>query len=79
MKWVYFSIVSMVLVGMIVADGELWQEDDHEVLIRNQRGTKNKGNVNVATRMAMSKPADKTSVATGSPVEWPPSPSLFEI
>ncbi|VEN41846.1 unnamed protein product [Callosobruchus maculatus] len=42
MKWVYFSIVSMVLVGMISADGELWQEDDHEVLIRNQRGTKNK-------------------------------------
>nr|CAI5834176.1 unnamed protein product [Callosobruchus analis] len=43
MKWVYFSIVSMMLVGMISADGELWQEDDHEVLIRNQRGTKNKG------------------------------------
>lgn len=25
------------------SQGEIWEEDDHEILIRNERGTKNDG------------------------------------
>jgi hypothetical protein len=43
MKWVTAMVVGLVLVALAVAEGEIWEEDDHEVLIRSERGTKNRG------------------------------------
>lgn len=43
MKWLAFCVLTVVLVTLAVADGEIWEEDDHEVLIRSERGAKNRG------------------------------------
>nr|CAD7411808.1 unnamed protein product [Timema cristinae] len=43
MKWVVVLVASLVLVALAVAEGEIWEEDDHEVLIRSERGAKNRG------------------------------------
>ncbi|XP_019762617.1 uncharacterized protein LOC109539363 isoform X1 [Dendroctonus ponderosae] len=40
MKWLVFFTVT-ILVACVVAEGEVWEEDDHEVLIRSERGAKN--------------------------------------
>lgn len=42
MKWLAFCVLTVVLVTLAVADGEIWEEDDHEVLIRSERGAKNR-------------------------------------
>ncbi|XP_050301078.1 uncharacterized protein LOC126739433 isoform X2 [Anthonomus grandis grandis] len=40
MKWlVFFTFAIFVALG--AAEGEVWEEDDHEVLIRSERGAKN--------------------------------------
>ncbi|XP_017781558.1 PREDICTED: uncharacterized protein LOC108566267 [Nicrophorus vespilloides] len=45
MKWlVLFAFTVVFLVSLTVADGEIWEEDDHEVLIRSERGAKNREN-----------------------------------
>nr|CAD7428413.1 unnamed protein product [Timema monikensis] len=41
--WVVVLVASLVLVALAVAEGEIWEEDDHEVLIRSERGAKNRG------------------------------------
>lgn len=43
MKWLVFCVLAVVLITVAVADGEIWEEDDHEVLIRSERGAKNRG------------------------------------
>lgn len=43
MKWLVFCVLAIVVITMAVADGEIWEEDDHEVLIRSERGAKNRG------------------------------------
>lgn len=42
MKWLVFFALAIVLVSLTLADGEIWEEDDHEVVIRSERGTKNR-------------------------------------
>lgn len=42
MKWILYSAIALILVNLTLQDGEIWEEDDHEVLIRNARGTDNK-------------------------------------
>ncbi|XP_045464548.1 midkine-like isoform X1 [Harmonia axyridis] len=42
MKWLMFCVVAALFVSFTSAEGEIWEEDDHEVLIRNERGTKNR-------------------------------------
>lgn len=42
MKWLAFFVLAIVLISLAVADGEIWEEDDHEVVIRSERGTKNR-------------------------------------
>ncbi|KAL0279920.1 UNVERIFIED_CONTAM: hypothetical protein PYX00_001371 [Menopon gallinae] len=44
MKWSYFTAAFLVLFAVAAAEGEIWEEDDHEVLIRSERGAKNRGN-----------------------------------
>lgn len=45
MKWLLvFCMLAVVLITMAVGDGEIWEEDDHEVLIRSERGAKSRGN-----------------------------------
>jgi len=41
MKWLALCVLAIVLITLAVADGEIWEEDDHEVLIRSERGAKN--------------------------------------
>ncbi|XP_019870513.1 pleiotrophin isoform X2 [Aethina tumida] len=41
MKWLVVCVLAIVLITLAVADGEIWEEDDHEVLIRSERGAKN--------------------------------------
>lgn len=43
MKWSYFAAAFLVIVAVASAEGEIWEEDDHEVLIRSERGAKNRG------------------------------------
>lgn len=43
MKWSYFTAAFLVLFAVAAAEGEIWEEDDHEVLIRSERGAKNRG------------------------------------
>lgn len=43
MKWLAIYVLTVILVTLAVADGEIWEEDDHEVLIRSERGAKSKG------------------------------------
>lgn len=43
MKWLVFCVLAVILITVAVADGEIWEEDDHEVLIRSERGAKNRG------------------------------------
>lgn len=43
MKWSYFVAAFLVLFAVASAEGEIWEEDDHEVLIRSERGAKNRG------------------------------------
>lgn len=43
MKWLVLCVLAVVLITVAVADGEIWEEDDHEVLIRSERGAKNRG------------------------------------
>ncbi|XP_030766063.1 uncharacterized protein LOC115890076 isoform X2 [Sitophilus oryzae] len=40
MKWLLLSTLA-VLLALAIAEGEVWEEDDHEVLIRSERGAKN--------------------------------------
>ncbi|XP_066250193.1 midkine-A-like isoform X2 [Euwallacea similis] len=40
MKWLIFFALT-VIVALASAEGEVWEEDDHEVLIRSERGAKN--------------------------------------
>ncbi|KAF7269179.1 uncharacterized protein LOC143204182 isoform X2 [Rhynchophorus ferrugineus] len=40
MKWLLLTTLAVFL-AVAVAEGEVWEEDDHEVLIRSERGTKN--------------------------------------
>ncbi|XP_044270084.1 pleiotrophin-B isoform X1 [Zophobas morio] len=42
MKWLALCVLAVVLITLAVADGEIWEEDDHEVLIRSERGAKNR-------------------------------------
>ncbi|XP_074029713.1 uncharacterized protein isoform X4 [Leptinotarsa decemlineata] len=42
MKWLALCVLAMVVISLAVAEGEVWEEDDHEVLIRNERGAKNR-------------------------------------
>jgi len=38
MKWLIFTVFAIVfLVSIAYADGEIWEEDDHEILIRGER------------------------------------------
>ncbi|RZC22660.1 hypothetical protein BDFB_011515 [Asbolus verrucosus] len=43
MKWLGFYLLAVVLITLTIADGEIWEEDDHEVLIRSERGAKTRG------------------------------------
>lgn len=43
MKWLALCVLVIVVISLAVADGEIWEEDDHEVLIRSERGAKNRG------------------------------------
>ncbi|EEB18742.1 Pleiotrophic factor-alpha-1 precursor, putative [Pediculus humanus corporis] len=43
MKWNYFTAAFLVLFAVAAAEGEIWEEDDHEVLIRSERGAKSRG------------------------------------
>lgn len=43
MKWLALCVLAIVVISLAVADGEVWEEDDHEVLIRSERGAKNRG------------------------------------
>lgn len=43
MKWLALCALVIVVISLAVADGEIWEEDDHEVLIRSERGAKNRG------------------------------------
>ena len=43
MKWVAVMVAGLVLVALATAEGEIWEEDDHEVLIRSERGAKSRG------------------------------------
>ena len=47
MKWIAVIVVGLLLVALAMAEGEIWEEDDHEVLIRNERGAKNRGMLSV--------------------------------
>ncbi|KAG5897494.1 hypothetical protein JTB14_031116 [Gonioctena quinquepunctata] len=42
MKWLAVFVLTIVVISLAVADGEVWEEDDHEVLIRSERGAKNR-------------------------------------
>lgn len=43
MKWPVFACVALLAVlSLAVAEGEIWEEDDREVLIRSERGAKNR-------------------------------------
>lgn len=43
MKWLILCVLAIVVISLAGADGEVWEEDDHEVLIRSERGAKNRG------------------------------------
>lgn len=43
MKLMLAMVAALMLVALAVAEGEIWEEDDHEVLIRSERGAKNRG------------------------------------
>ena len=40
-------MAGLLLVALAMAEGEIWEEDDHEVLIRSERGAKNRGMLSV--------------------------------
>ncbi|KAK7791040.1 hypothetical protein R5R35_006843 [Gryllus longicercus] len=42
MKWVVALFAGLFVVALSSADAEIWEEDDNEVLIRSERGAKNK-------------------------------------
>jgi len=41
MKWSWTLVAVVVLISVVVAEGEIWEEDEKEVLIRSERGAKN--------------------------------------
>ncbi|XP_060535432.1 pleiotrophin-like isoform X2 [Cylas formicarius] len=42
MKWLLvLSVLAVAVLSFAAAEGEIWEEDDHEVLIRSERGAKN--------------------------------------
>ncbi|KAL1130506.1 hypothetical protein AAG570_011752 [Ranatra chinensis] len=41
MKWSGVLLAVVFLVTVVVAEGEIWEEDEREVLIRSERGAKN--------------------------------------
>lgn len=43
MKWLALCVLTIVVIALAIAEGEVWEEDDHEVLIRSERGAKNRG------------------------------------
>lgn len=42
MMWLTSLALTVVLVTVVVAQGEIWEDDDREILIRSQRGAKNR-------------------------------------
>ncbi|XP_063838038.1 uncharacterized protein LOC135087128 [Ostrinia nubilalis] len=40
--WLMAAGLVLVALAYVAAEGEVWEENDHEVLIRNERGAKNK-------------------------------------
>lgn len=36
------ALIAILALAVVEADGEIWEEDDHEVLIRSERGAKNR-------------------------------------
>ncbi|XP_044732119.1 uncharacterized protein LOC123294994 isoform X2 [Chrysoperla carnea] len=42
MRWFGILIAAILLVAIASVEGEVWEEDDHEILIRSERGTKNR-------------------------------------
>jgi len=50
MKWIAVIVAGLLLVALAMAEGEIWEEDDHEVLIRSERGAKNRGMLSVHLR-----------------------------
>jgi hypothetical protein len=51
MKWMAVMLAALVLVTLAMAEGEIWEEDDHEVLIRSERGAKNRGELLVQLKL----------------------------
>lgn len=43
MKWLVLLSAILIVLAFAFADGEIWEEDDREVLIRSERGAKNRG------------------------------------
>ncbi|XP_013189459.1 uncharacterized protein LOC106134051 [Amyelois transitella] len=58
--WLTASLVLLWL-SVAAADGEVWEESDHEVLVRSERGTKNRETCRY-TRGAWSECDSKTNV-----------------
>lgn len=54
----------LVLVAVVLAEGELWEEDEREVLIRSERGTKNSKEQCRYTKGAWSECDTKTNMRT---------------
>ncbi|XP_063235273.1 uncharacterized protein LOC134538154 [Bacillus rossius redtenbacheri] len=42
MKWLAVVLAVLAVVAAARAEGEVWEEDDHEVLIRSERGAKSR-------------------------------------
>lgn len=55
MKWLALCVLAVVLITLAVADGEIWEEDDHEVLIRSERGAKNRGKAHLEITIFISR------------------------
>lgn len=43
MQWGVALLILVVVAAVASAEGEIWEEDEHEVLIRSERGTRNRG------------------------------------
>lgn len=54
MKWLALCVLTVVVIALAIADGEVWEEDDHEVLIRSERGAKNRGETFILVHIIIS-------------------------
>lgn len=43
MRWFGLFIAAVLVLAISSVNADVWEEDEHEVLIRNERGTKNRG------------------------------------